>query len=366
MIVFSHDIFSGQATGGVSRCMIELMRALGDSVDWRLWAGRYRNDLLAAALHDPAIASHVLTARVGGGGRFAGALVNEPGFAAAVGRDRPAMVHRTYYPVLDLLPRRGVARVETLHDMWDERGGAGAGRLTALKTRIKRRALHRADAIVCVSANTRAEMLDLWPTLEARSSVVQHGVRPLSAQPEAAGRDRPYFVFVGQRGSYKNFAVAVAALRAAGLPGHDLVAFGGGAFDADEIALIRDACLAERVVQIGGSDDRLAGLYEGATALLYPSAYEGFGLPLLEAMIHGCPVIAAPLTSLPEVGGDAALYADPEHPEAWAASMAKLVDDPAAADALRVAGYTRAAAFGWDRTAAAHAALYASLSGVRP
>ncbi len=365
MIVFSHDIFSAQAAGGVSRCMIELMRALGDTVDWHLWAGRHRNDLLAPALHDPAIAGHVLAARRGGGGRFLGAMVNEPRFAAAVRRQRAALVHRTYYPVIDLLPRR-VARVETLLDMWDERGGAGAGRLTSLKTRIKRRALHRADAIVCISANSRAELLDLWPALEARSSVVPLGVRPLSPHPVAAGRDRPYFVFVGRRGTYKNFAVALAALRAAELPDHDLIAFGGGPLGADEIALIAEHGLTDRVVQIGGGDDRLAGLYEGATALLYPSAYEGFGLPLLEAMIHGCPVIAAPLTSLPEVGGAAALYADPCYPEAWGTRMAQLAADSGVAETQRVAGYARAAAFGWDRTAAAHAALYATITGARP
>ncbi|KAB7646304.1 glycosyltransferase family 4 protein [Polymorphobacter fuscus] len=362
MILFSHDIFSAQVAGGVSRCMIELMRALGGTTDWRLWAGRYTNELLDNARHDPAIAAHLLAAHtVTGGGRLSGSIRNEPGFVKAVRAQHATVVHRTYYPVLDLVPNRHVSRVETLMDMWDERGGAGATRLTALKTRIKHRALSRADAIVCISASSRAEMLDKWPALEARSLVIPLGVRRLSDRPLPALRKRPYFLFVGRRGTYKNFAVAVAGLRAAALDSHELLCFGGGAFDDAELATIAAAGLAGRVHQIGGGDDRLAGLYEGATALLYPSAYEGFGLPLLEAMIHDCPVIAAPLTSLPEVGGSAAVYANPAMPDEWGMEMARIGSSSAVADERRRAGRQRAAEFSWSKTAASHAALYSSL-----
>lgn len=362
MIVFSHDIFSAQTTGGASRCMIELMRGLGQSSDWQLWAGRYRNALLDDARSDPALAGRLVATRpVDSGGRFAGSIRNEPGFAGYVRARKPRIVHRTYYPALDLLPRTSVARVETLLDMWDERGGAGATRLTPLKTRIKQTALHRADAIVCISESSRSEMLARWPTLEQRSSVIPLGVRPLSSKPSPAARDQPYFLFVGRRGTYKNFAVAVAGLRGASLPDHQLLCFGGGPFDAVEVALIAAFSLTERVIQLGGDDDRLAGLYADAAALLYPSAYEGFGLPLLEAMIHDCPVIAAPLTSLPEVGGDAVIYADPATPDAWGHAMARIVDDTIAAASLRSAGRIRAAEFSWLRTAEAHALLYASL-----
>jgi glycosyltransferase involved in cell wall biosynthesis len=337
------------------------MRALGGG-DWRLWAGRYRNELLDAALQEPAFAGHVLNASPRRrGGRFIGALQNEAGFAAAMRANGAGLVHRTYYPLFDLLPRRKLRIVETLHDMWDERSD-GQLAMNGLKSRIKRRALAHADAIVCVSDSSRREMLSLWPDLAPRTHVIHHGVRPLSAQPRPAGRDRPFFLFVGRRGSYKNLPVALAGLAAAALRDHDLVCFGGGAFTAAEHAAISAAGLAGRVHQLGGNDDRLAGLYTAATALLYPSAYEGFGLPLLEAMIHDCPVIAAPLTSLPEVGGGAALYADPATPDAWGAAMARLAGEPDLATTLRRAGQARAAGFSWAHTAAAHAALYAELS----
>jgi glycosyltransferase involved in cell wall biosynthesis len=341
--------------------MIELMRALGNTIDWRLWAGRFANDLLDDALTDRQFAAHVLAARpVGHSGRVSGALRNEPAFAASVASQRPAIVHRTYYPIVDLLPRSGVSTIETLHDMWDERGAVDGGRYS-LKSHLKRRALHNAHAIVCVSESSRRELIDLWPNLASRTVVIHHGVGALSLRPLPAARERPYFLFVGRRGSYKNFTVAIAGLRASALNEHDLLCFGGGPFDDDERAAIATAGLAGRVHQLGGGDDRLAGLYAGATALLYPSAYEGFGLPLLEAMIHDCPVIAAPLTSLPEVGGDAALYADPAAPGEWGTVMARIALDSAVASERRTAGRQRAAQFSWSKTAAAHAVLYASL-----
>lgn len=365
MILFSHDIFTAQAAGGISRCMIELMRAFADTnVDWRLWAGRHGNDLLPAALDDPMMTKRVMTTgpRVTDG-RFGGSLRNEPGFARTVRNLRPAVVHRTYYPMIDLLPRAGAACVETLHDMWDERDASAGSRRSRLKSVIKRRALERADVIVCDTESTRREMSDIWPGLEKRSVVVHLGVRRLSERPERATRDRPFFLFVGRRASYKNFAVTVEALRASSLHDHDLVCFGGGPFDPSELAMIAAAGLNGRVVQIGGSDDRLAGFYEAATALLYPSAYEGFGLPLLEAMIHDCPVVSAPLTSLPEVGGDAAIYADPERLDEWAAAMVRMAEDTAHADDMRRRGRARAALFSWSRTAEKHAELYRSLDG---
>jgi len=364
MILFSYDIFTAQAAGGISRCMIELMRALASTtVDWQLWAGRHGNELLPAALDDPGIATRILTTGPRtAGSRLAGSLRNEPGFARAVRNLHPSVVHRTFYPMIDLLPRTGIVRVETLHDMWDERAASAGSRRSRLKSVIKHRALGRADVIICDTESTRREMIDIWPALEGRSTVIHLGVRRLSASPETGTRDRPFFLFVGRRGSYKNFTVAVEALRAPALRDHDLVCFGGGPFDRDELALISAAGLGGRVLQMGGSDDRLAGLYEAATALLYPSSYEGFGLPLLEAMIHDCPVIAAPLTSLPEVGGDAALYADPDDPHAWGDIMATLAGDRVQADALRRLGRERAAQFSWAETARKHAVLYADIA----
>jgi glycosyltransferase involved in cell wall biosynthesis len=362
MTLFSYDIFAAQGAGGVSRCMIELMRALATiDVDCEAWAGWHANDLLSAAATEAWSSGRIhITGRLDAPARFRGALRNERPFSAWVGKRPNRIVHRTYYPVVDLCGSR-VRRVETLHDMWDERAARAGTYSTRLKGQLKRRAVARADVVVCVSESTRAEAIELWPWARNRLLVIPHGVRRLAeAQPYT--HDRPFFLFVGRRDLYKNFSVAVRALKLTNLADHQLVCFGGGPLAPSERAFIAAQGVGGRVVQLGGGDSVLASLYEAATALLYPSSYEGFGLPLLEAMIHGCPVIAAPLTSLPEVGGDAAVYADPLDLDAWAHLMEVIATDVGVASDLRQRGADRAATFSWERTALLHREVYAQLS----
>jgi len=342
--------------------MLELAQGLTTiAYPWRLWAGRHDNAMLRQLQGEPVPPDAIVSARAARHlGRLAGGLVNEPGFSRYVRRQHLRVVHRTYYPVADMLGH-GCRTVETLHDMWDEQAAAG-GR-PGLKSRLKRRALQRADQIVCVSESTRREMARFWPELIDKAVVIPHGAGPLSTSPVPAGRNRPFFLFVGRRDLYKNFEIAVRALAASpALAEHELICFGGGSWSEGESARLRQLTLAGRVHQFGGSDDRLAGLYQSAVALLYPSRYEGFGLPLLEAMIHQCPVIAAPLTSLPEVGGDAAVYADADDVDAWRTQMEAIALSPSTAAQLRQAGLAQAARFSWERTARAHAEIYDRLA----
>ncbi|WBY07953.1 glycosyltransferase family 1 protein [Sphingomonas sp. 7/4-4] len=361
LVAFSHDIFTAQIAGGVTRCMIELMRALTECGEgWSAWAGRNGNAMLRETLAEPWAATRISSTDSHPRGRVLASIMEEPGFARWMRQQQPAVLHRTYYPVRDMLGR-SFRRVETLHDLWDERSDLRHDRGAPLRSFLKKRACHRADAVVCVSEHTRDEAIARWPELAGRISVIPHGVRPLSHAPEPAGVDRPYFLFVGRRGLYKNFAVAAAALAHSGLHDHQLLCFGGDAFSVEERSSLAQLGLADRVVQVSGTDDRLAGLYAGASALLYPSAFEGFGLPLLEAMVHDCPVIAAPLTSLPEVGGDAVVYADPARPDAWSEAMRAIVENDDYAATLRDRGRRRAAAFSWARSAKRHAELYRQL-----
>jgi len=207
---------------------------------------------------------------------------------------------------------------------------------------------------------TRNYLGNLWPWLADRSIVIPHGTSRLSDHPVPVDRARPFFLFVGRRDRYKNFMLLLNAL--ALLDGEaELVCFGGGLLNESERATIIRLGLTARVHQTDGDDHVLAGYYQAARALLYPSLHEGFGLPLLEAMSLDCPVVAAPLTSLPEVGGDAALYADARDAHAWCDAMARLIEDGDVRDRTIVAGRARAAAFSWEATAQRHAALYSEM-----
>ena len=174
--------------------------------------------------------------------------------------------------------------------------------------------------------------------------------------------ERPFFLFVGNRAAQKNCDVVLKALAIADtLADVALLCVGGGTFSDEEKVHIDRLGLVGRVHQRTVADDELAGLYASALALLYPSRHEGFGLPLLEAMQYDCPVVSSPLSCLPEIGGDAPLYADAADPEAWRMAMERLTLDSSAAQAARERGRRRVNHFSWDKTARQHEALYATL-----
>jgi glycosyltransferase involved in cell wall biosynthesis len=356
-ILISHDIFAAQLAGGVSRCMIELMRSLAElTPDWKLFAGRNANQLLASERQSDWYVRHAIAdAGKAGVHRSLDLWHNERELArqAAAGR---GLIHRSYHPVIDLLPKKQRV-VETVHDLWDFVAPDERGARSALRRWIKRRAIARADRIICVSQSTFDYLTELWPAAAARASVIPHGTSRLSTRPVRVDRPRPFFLYVGRRDRYKNFALLLEAMPRLNAA-IELICFGGDAFTAAEQAQLGAAGLDGRIHQVGGGDDILAGYYEAARGLVYPSLHEGFGLPLLEAMSHDCPVIAAPLTSLPEVGGTAALYADAHDPDAWVEMMTRLIEDDAFYAAARTRGRARAAKFTWSSTAQQHLALY--------
>ena len=220
-----------------------------------------------------------------------------------------------------------------------------------------RPALRRAAALPCISEATRADLVRLFPHAGRKASVIPLAADPAFSAPVAAPghpalEGKPYVLAVGTLEPRKNLErliTAWSAMDEGARAGHVLALVGPIGWDAAPIlAAARDngAQLLGRV-----SEDELRALYAGASAFAYPSLYEGFGLPILEAMAAGAPVVTSNVSSLPEVAGDAALLVDPRDPAAIGAALTRLLSDPALADDLRTRGHARAAAFSWERTA---------------
>jgi glycosyltransferase involved in cell wall biosynthesis len=197
---------------------------------------------------------------------------------------------------------------------------------------------------------------------ERKTSVVHLGFTlntDETVRPAKLASVKPYLLYVGSRWGYKNFIQLCRVFSYSSLKrSFDLVAFGGGAFSMDEVAELTQLGLTNCVHQVSGDDGLLASYYQGATAFIYPSLYEGFGIPPLEAMNFGCPVVCSNTSSLPEVVGDAAVFFDPSSDE----SMRVAIEDLLRNDGLRTEmirrGYARVQHFSWAKCAAETAAIY--------
>jgi glycosyltransferase involved in cell wall biosynthesis len=251
-------------------------------------------------------------------------------------------------------------QVVTLHDAAVYRVPAGYTRAFRTWYRVLWGGLARtAPEILTVSQFSRRELADCLGIDRSRIGVVEEAGDHILAVPSDAGvldrhglRARPFVLAVSTASPTKNFGAVVRAVELLGATDFDLVVAGG----ADPRVFARTAAALPATVKRVGyvSDGELRALYERAACFVHPSRYEGFGLPPLEAMRCGCPVIAADAASIPEVCGDAALYFDPASPADLAEKLAALMANPAARGELAARGRARAAGFSWRRAAGAN------------
>lgn len=275
------------------------------------------------------------------------------------------VAHPTYYSLLTRQElgayRRPVVLTvwDMIHELFPEHFFDSAE-----VARQKRKAVEAAQAIICISENTKKDLLERYPLQEGRVSVthlaseidasLSHGPEPVPA--------RPYFLHVGARAGYKNFGCLLAAFaRVSSLRRDFQLCVVGPSFDAGEERAIAEIRLTGRVEHYGQvSDAHLAKLYRCSVALVYPSLYEGFGIPLVEAMACGTAVVASNRSSLPEVLGGAGLLFDPAADD-LADLLLSLIDDPAERERLVALGRERAREFSWDDTVAQTLDVYRSV-----
>ncbi len=281
-------------------------------------------------------------------------------------RSHSRVFHSSYYR-----SARGprTRTVSTVHDLAYELGFVPRRTRAWWHCLEHRRAYFASDALVCVSNTTRDDLLRVYPTLEGHCPiyVVPHGVAPSTLDADRLGDQRspnagPYVLYVGGRGDYKNFDNALLGFAESGLAGQGYALICTGApFGREEIERFTQLGLRDAVRFWGRADRRELGrLYASAHCLLYPSLFEGFGLPLIEAMQMGCPVVASNKSVMLEVAADAALLVDAVDPAAIGAALLE-AGEPDARATLVARGIARAATYSWERSASAHASIYRAL-----
>lgn len=355
---YDNQIFVQQRHGGISRYFVELIRAFqqnaGLGVEPELgWRWTRNAHALEADLGRPL----PLLGAKGVTLRWANRLAH---------RSQPSadLLHATYYHPRDM--PRGAERplVVTIYDMTPELFpqlfAAGNPHMA------KRDYVARASLILCISESTRSDLTAVYGDIEAPVVVTPLGVGPEfgPAAPKPPWCPPRYVLFVGRRDGYKDFDVALESFAemAPDQAGLTLLAVGGGAFNEVEEALIARSRLRGSVIQRAASEAELPGVFAGAEAFVFPSRYEGFGLPTLEAMASGTPTVLADSSSHPEAGGDAALYFPPGDASVLASQLARILADSDLSRNLAERGISRAALFSWARTAGETAAAYRTVS----
>jgi glycosyltransferase involved in cell wall biosynthesis len=296
--------------------------------------------------------------------------------AAVRGRSCDAFVSTNSYLTVWFLR---VPSAVVVHDLIVFRPDTRPQRRAALIERATiRPAIRRADRLVCYSRATERDLVEMLPAAAGRTAVVplaagdRFGAEPSEDEiARAAHRHGVEGGFVLATGTVEPRKNLVRLIEAhARLPeelarGHPLLVVGPAGWEQDEIAAAA-ARRRDSVVFAGFvPDEELAALYAGCTAFCYPSLYEGFGLPVLEAMRAGAPVITSDVSSMPEVAADAALYVDPLDVGSIAAALERLLRSDELRGELSARGRERAASFSWERTAREWAGLLGELAQSR-
>jgi glycosyltransferase involved in cell wall biosynthesis len=269
----------------------------------------------------------------------------------------------------------GLPTVMTIHDLaiYDHPEWFPSGQWFATRVVVPR-SIREARAIVCPSMATRDAAVRLFGVAQSRCHVIPHGVEPEFALPAPAsvrdevrsryGLPERYLLQVGTIQPRKNYVTTLRALgripAAQRLP---LVAVGGFGWNYEPVVdAVRELGLADwvRFPGYAGMAD-LPALYQMASAAVFPSLDEGFGLPVLEAFAAGTPMVASNAGAIPEVAGDAALLSDAQDDAALAANIQRVIDDADLRERLIAAGRARAELFTWSASASSHRALYESV-----
>lgn len=370
-VAFDHQMFSLQKMGGISRIFVELMKRIpgqseielswfrGNGIDelgepsWIQGLDHYRRISLTG---EPVTSGERDRLNWKGLAEFTNKLPGD------------WVYHPTYYSQGALEIAGSQRMILTVADLIAERF---FGEIERFQPHLKgrRQLIERADLILVISERTRQDLMDIHgvPAARIKTTYLASDMGKWGGEAGLAteGKDRPYFLWVGTRSKYKNFELLLDAyVNHPSLHDFDVRVFGGtGPLLEPELKKLKAAGLQDRFQYLRGDDRALEVNYRGAEGLVYTSRYEGFGLPPLEAMQCGCPVICCPVGSLPEVVGEAAAFVSPDDPGELADNMLKVASDREWRKELVSGGYERAALFSWDRTAHDTLSAYRSLAG---
>lgn len=342
-VFFDHQKFTTQRFGGISRYFASLIDAIKNSADFDYKLGLlYSNNHYIKdekLLLNNAVGRRLLRSEYGG----RSAYVNEKYCRYLLKEDKFSVFHPTYYDLYSIgLNKRPM--VTTVHDMTYERLPEYFWANDPLPYN-KRISMEKADRIIAISETTKKDILELTGINEDKIQVIYHGIDIRSELSLESVRNLPsnYLLFVGDRSGYKNFYLFIDAFSKIkdAYPEIDVVLTGGGSLGHGDREFLHRTNLSGRVHHVNVSDEQLNYLYKHALLFVYPSLYEGFGLPILEAFKAQCPVLLSDIDCFKEVGADAVAYFEKLNIDHLVYMLEMLINDDSARRNLVLKGEER-------------------------
>jgi glycosyltransferase involved in cell wall biosynthesis len=266
---------------------------------------------------------------------------------------KPDILHLTYYPEYLFKKRKlnyklVITVFDLIHEIYLDKYNYKKN------ANLKNNIIYSADHIICISNNTKKDLIDFYKVEESKITVIYLGYETSKeiTMIENINIIRPFFLYVGSRGRYKNFFKLLEAFSISKLLKNnlDIYCFGGGDFTTKELDIIKSLEIDQSQIKYFSGDDRkLNYLYSKAHAFVFPSLYEGFGLPLLEAMNMGCPVVCSNTSSFPEVVNDSALLFNPESKEDIKIKLEEIFKNVNLKQRLIEKGYNNLKRFSWKK-----------------
>lgn len=363
-VLYDHQIFSFQRYGGISRYFCELIRNLRNHIDVEcdvslfISCNQYLSDykLVNFFYFFPDISFR-------GRGRIF-SYINKTYTLQKLKKQDFDIFHPTYYDPYFLKYIGNKPFVLTVYDMIHEKFREMFS--PADKTsQQKRLLLEKATKIIAISQNTKKDLIEIYGANETKIEVVYLGNSVSCDQNLNINCNMPkkYLLYVGSRGGYKNFLRFIRGIAEILKQDREMfvVCAGGGEFKSSEKQLFSDLGIERQVLQYNLNDESLAYFYKNAISFIFPSLYEGFGMPILEAFACGCPVICSNTSSLPEIAGSGAYYFDPYSEESIKNAVLRVLEDSSLRECLVMEGYKRVKQFSWQKTAEQTKKIYESL-----
>lgn len=354
-IAFDHTIFTYQKYGGISRYFTILASNLiKQNQDVRILTCMHRNNYISAMSENIAKGIKLNDYPPKSGRIFE--WLNHGVSELKTKIWNPNIVHETYYsslPILNTKSTRFITVYDMIHELYSHQFPPNDK-----TTERKKKAFDRVDHIISISHNTKNDLIKIFGIDESKISVIHLGVDIDSFQSskknDTSISPQQYILYVGSREGYKNFKGLLEACSKSKVIKNKIkiIAFGGGSFNKYELERINELGFNERMVeQISGDDELLAILYSNALCFVYPSLYEGFGLPPLEAMAARCPVVSSNTSSMPEVINQAGIYFDPLNIDEIIFTLEKVILDSTLRSKLIQQGLKNIQRFTWEKCA---------------